>query len=409
MSQGGLDLTGYPPAPVVWVYNAVDTACEPLGCGNWRAVLPASWTQGWLSDSFRMVKPVSALLPPLTSYTDFRNGETPSFASLYQFAFETPTTTLADLTSPSSLLMLIALLFMLRLIKRLLLPYFSECGRTAARRSHGTTWEQKPENAIRIVKFGEYVFRLIFHSFISAAGIYYFWDKEWWKPGGTVTLFRDYPHQDIQPGMIWYYLIQAAYNLDAMISLLEMSLCLQRTSGMLPRLTWSSDCRGDFREMFIHHVVTNLLVIGSSFFRFTRVGSMVFLVHDLSDVPVDLSKLANFLKWKMATILCFASMVIVWCMTRLGVLPFVIYKSVLYETWWVCQSGVIDPIFYVYYKPIFVVLIGMLIILHLAWFTMFIQMGWVLVSKGEAHDLSEHKKGEHHHHSSSSPKKKKVS
>jgi hypothetical protein len=235
-------------------------------------------------------------------------------------------------------------------------------------------------------------------------GVYYFWDKEWWKTGGTVTLFRDYPHQDIQAGMIWYYLIQSAYNLDAMMSLLEMSLCLQKTSGILPRLVWSSDCRGDFREMFIHHVITNLLVIGSSFFRFTRVGSMVFLVHDLSDIPVDLSKLANFLKWKISTIVCFITMVVVWCMTRLGVLPFVIYNSVLYETWWVCESGVIDPIYYAHYKPIFVILIGMLILLHLAWFTMFLQMGWVIISKGEAHDLSEHKKGEHN----LSPKKKRV-
>jgi hypothetical protein len=367
-------------------------------------MFPQSWTQGWLSDRFRLAQPVSALLPPLTSYAEFRNGEPPSTASLYQFAFKTPSTTLADLTSPSSLLMLVVLVLTLRQIKRLLLPFFSECGRKAARSTHGLKWEEKTENAIRIVKFGEYVFRLFFHSFISIVGVYYFWDKEWWKTGGTVTLFRDYPHQDIQAGMIWYYLIQSAYNLDAMMSLLEMSLCLQKTSGILPRLVWSSDCRGDFREMFIHHVITNLLVIGSSFFRFTRVGSMVFLVHDLSDIPVDLSKLANFLKWKISTIVCFITMVVVWCMTRLGVLPFVIYNSVLYETWWVCESGVIDPIYYAHYKPIFVILIGMLILLHLAWFTMFLQMGWVIISKGEAHDLSEHKKGEHN----LSPKKKRV-
>ena len=39
-------------------------------------------------------------------------------------------------------------------------------------------------------------------------------------------------------------------------------------------------------------------------------------------------------------------------------------------------------------------------------FTMFLQMGWVLVSKGEAHDLSEHKKGETQGSSSSSDKNK---
>lgn len=404
MPAEGLDLTGYPPAPVVWLYNIVDTFCDPIGCGNWRSILPSSMTKGWLSDDFRLSQPVTALLPPLTSYSDFLQGQPSSTTTLYQFAFETPSTTLADVTSPSSLLMLLILVLILRQIKRILLPYFSGLGRKAAKHTHGKAWEEKPENAIRILKFGEYVFRLVFHSGISIAGVYYFWDKEWWKPGGTVTLFKDYPHQDIQPGMIWYYLIQAAYNLDAMTSLLEMSFCFQKTTGIFPRLAWSPTCRGDFQEMFIHHVVTNLLVMGSSFFRFTRVGSMVFLVHDLSDVPVDLSKLANFLKWKMTTAFCFVTMVLVWCMTRLGALPFVIYRSVLFESWWVCESGVIDPIYYVHYKPIFVVLIGMLIVLHMLWFLMFIRMGWLLVSKGEAHDLSEHKKGEQH----SSPQKKKA-
>jgi hypothetical protein len=160
------------------------------------------------------------------------------------------------------------------------------------------------------------------------------------------------------------------------------------------RIEWSDTVRGDFREMFIHHVVTNLLVIGSSFCRFTRVGSMVFLVHDISDIPVDLSKLANFLKWKATTAVCFATMVGIWLITRLYILPFIIYRSVLLESWLVCSNGYIPPIYHIMYKPIFAVLIGLLIFLHLFWFTMFIRMGYVLVLKGEAHDYSEHKKGE---------------
>lgn len=402
--MSGIDLSGYPPAPVTWVYNAVDTLCDPLGCGNWRRWLPSAMTVSgaWLSEEYRL-GPLTALLPKLTTYDEFlqATNTTPSMASLYQFAFETSSTSLADLTAPSALLTSFLLIMILRQVKALLLPLFSELGRKAARHTHGPSWEKS--NEIRIVKFGEYVFRLFFHSCISLAGIYYFWDKDWWKSGGTPSLFQQYPHQEIAPGMAWYYLLQCSYNADALVSLLEMSFELQSNpKGILPlRLGWSKSVRGDFREMFIHHIVTNVLIIGSSFFRLTRVGSMVFLVHDISDVPVDLSKLANFLKWKTTTALCFALMVLVWCFTRLGILPFVIYKSVLYESWMVCQSGIVDPIYYVHYRPFFVVLVGLLITLHLAWFTMFLQMGWVLISKGEAHDLSEHKKGEQQGDSSS--------
>jgi hypothetical protein len=416
-----LDLSPYPPAPVTWAYTALDTVCEVLpslgrlglgrlgltgGCSHWRQWIPESYTAGpgaWFSEEFRL-GPVMALFPSLTTYSDFLQQEPAkehSLTALKQFAFETPSTSLGDTTTPSSILVLVVLVVLLRLIKAFLMPRFSTLGRRTARLTHGKEWEQKKANQIRIVKFGEYVFRLLFHSCISLAGIFYFWDKEWWKPGNTQTLFMDYPNQPIAPGMAWYYLVQSAYNIDAMVSLLEMSLQVRffvpspsRKIFFPISIGWAKEVRGDFREMFIHHVVTNLLVIGSSSFRFARAGSMVFLIHDISDVPVDLSKLANFLKWKATTATCFASMVLVWCMTRLGVLPFVIYRSVLNESWMVCASGVIDPIYFVYYKPIFVFLIGLLILLHLAWFTMFVQMGWVLISKGEAHDLSEHKKGE---------------
>ena len=419
-----LDISNYPPAPFLWMGKTIDVICgEPFHlCENWRDYIPATWSKqgAWFSDEFR-VGDVRTILPEFVSYRQFlaqhaaqNSNDTQAsspFSLLYEWLFQTQSTTLADLTTPSSIIALIVLVVLLRRVKATLLPWFSSLGRRAARVTHGTQWEQ--QNQVRIVKFGEYVFRLVFHSAISIAGIWYFWDKEWWKPGGTYSLWLDFPRQEVEPGMIWYYLIQSAYNLEALFSLLELSLNVsvstaknsdtmqqqQQQKGLqlyLPKVSigWSPTVRGDFREMFIHHVITNLLVIGSSFFRLTRIGSMVFLVHDISDVPVDLSKLANFLKWKVTTATCFFMMVLVWCCTRLGVLPFTIYRSVLTEGWMVCSSGVVDPIYYVHFRHFFNTLMGLLIFLHLAWFTMFIQMGYVLIRKGEAHDLSEHKKGE---------------
>jgi hypothetical protein len=398
-------LSPYPPSPVTWAYTAVDSACQPLGCEDWRHYLPSHLTErgAWLSGEFRLVRPVGELMPPLLTYEQYLqqgSGRSRSVESLYNFTFKTPSTSLADLTTPSAICVLSLLVLILRRIKGFVLPRFSALGRTAAIHTHGKQWLENRNNHTRIVKFGEYVFRLIFHTAISVAGVMYFWDKDWWATGGTQSLWLEYPHQPISPGMTWYYLYQSAYNTEAMISLLEISFVLKfATPGktwQFPgfRMEWSPNVRGDFREMFVHHIVTNLLIIGSSYFRLTRVGSMVFLVHDVSDVPVDLSKLTNFLKWKKSTAVCFVMMVVVWCVTRLAILPFFIYKSVLKESWMVCTSGVIHPIYYVFYQPFFVFLMGLLIVLHLAWFTMFIQMGWFLIFKGEAHDLSEHKSGE---------------
>ena len=121
----------------------------------------------------------------------------------------------------------------------------------------------------------------------------------------TIEVFRGYPHHSISPSMAWYYLLQSAYNLDALLTLLEMSFTIRLRSIMTPpsattkrstsssttfkfpfqfpiTIGWSPNVRGDFQEMFIHHIVTNALVIGSSMLRLTRIGSMVFLIHDIS-------------------------------------------------------------------------------------------------------------------------------
>ena len=400
-----LELSRLPPAPIVWTSATIDLVCDHLvGCTSWRSILlPSTWTTkgAWWSEEFRVGTPFESF-PSMLTYEGYlqQTNQHVSLQSLKAYAFDTPSTSLADLSTPSAMVVLFILVFLLRRCKAVLLPFFSSIGRRAGRHTHGVEWELR--NEVRIFKFGEYVFRLFFHATISVVGIWYFWDKDWWKQGGTKALFQNFPFHSVEPGMTWYYLIQSAYNLEALVNIVELSFVVQlqamwNLKGKLQSpiiIDWSPNVRGDFREMFVHHIITNLLVIGSSCFRFTRIGSMVFLVHDISDVPVDLSKLANFLKWKAATAVCFASMVAAWAMTRLGVLPFIIYRSVLTESWMVCNTGVVAPIYYIQYRPFFYVLIGLLILLHLAWFTMMLRMGYLLVRKGETHDLSEHKKGE---------------
>jgi hypothetical protein len=110
-----------------------------------------------------------------------------------------------------------------------------------------------------------------------------------------------------------------------------------------------------------------------------------------------MSKLANFLKWKRATAVCFFLMVLGWMMTRLYILPVTIYGSTLWESHYVLQTGKIPPVLYGFFRYFFFVGLGLLILLHTAWFAMFIKMGYMLIFKNEVHDLSEHKKGESQH------------
>mmetsp|Transcript_48748 Transcript_48748/g.54553 ORF Transcript_48748/g.54553 Transcript_48748/m.54553 type:complete len:509 (-) Transcript_48748:53-1579(-) len=455
-----INFSAHPPCIIAWFIVAIDHICIHLGCSNWRNILPEKSTVegSWFSNEQKLIKSPSELMPRLMTYqeyleiqidveinmyTDIDHIEPYSFTSMKQFAFHTSSTNLGAINSWTSLLASIVLVIIFRTIKANFIPMFSNFARTVGRQAHGKQWEKQKLNQIRINKFGEYVFRLCFHSIISGVGIYLFFDKPWWSSVshffplmgnsgsgsgsgsgsttgkektilGTKSLYINWPFQPIEAGMAWYYLVQAAYNVEAMISLLEMSVLVKvqpirvvndgdpksndgshKQQWQLPlTYDWSESCRGDFREMFIHHIFTNLLIIGSSYFRFSYIGSMVFMIHDISDIPVDLSKLANFLKWKRTTAACFLIMCITWVITRLIILPFIVWKSMIYDTWLVCADGYIPPIYYNMYQPVFVGLLGFLILLHFFWFTLFIRMGYVLIRKGEAHDFSDHKKGE---------------
>jgi TLC domain len=112
------------------------------------------------------------------------------------------------------------------------------------------------------------------------------------------------------------------------------------------------------------------------------------------DVPVDLSKLANFLKWKATTALCFCTMAITWLYTRLYILPVKIYWTTITKSHYVLERGVTPVLCYVCYRHFFFMFLGLLILLHAAWFMMFLRIFRTLVVKRECHDYSEHKNGE---------------
>lgn len=405
-SDGHVSFEGLPPFPVLWFTHAIDWICHCCSnyCTDWRDYFgfapphPLGWKMPGLV----------SILPPLLTYQDFCNQQATgagakafscySWQSLYQYMFETNSTALGDLTTPTALLFLVFLVVIIRCVKSVIMPIFRSIGRKAGRRAHGPDWEAN--NQDRIVKFGEYVFRLLYHSAISVYGVYYFYDKEWWSNELTsdglpsiVAIFRGYPKHTIEPGMAVYYALQAAYNVDAFISLMVLSFDgiwlqwprrkIEQTSSYKWQwpvvLHWSESVRPDFSEMAIHHIITNLLIFGSSFCRMGRAGSMVFLVHDLSDVPVDLSKLANFLRYRITTIGCFVLMTIVWIITRLYILPVRILLNCSRLSHYLLEEGSLDVTVYAAYRHFFYGGLSLLVALHVAWFCLFLNIFKTLI------------------------------
>lgn len=388
---------------VDFAFMSLDAFFATLYFPNWRDYVPLS---NEILERNMPRMPISSQFPTLMSYSDFLSSSDRAFGfkSMFDFAL-TPTTSLGSVTSRDGAIALIILVLLLRRLKAFLIPRFCSIGRHMGRETHGKEWEAYNEE--RIVKFGEYVFRLAYHFSASVFGICFFLHQPWWDHinNGARLVFENYPRHEIDVATTWYYLFQAAYNVEAMMSLIELSFTFQLRSPVhiktrsiqLPiQVSWSSNVRGDFTEMFVHHIITNLLVIGSSHMRFTRIGCMVFLVHDVSDIPVDLSKLANFLKWKVTSVLCFISLLIMWIFARLIVLPLYIVRSVFTDSHRALpfEEGGIHERHYNVMIPVFKLLLVGITSLHVFWFAILMRIFLKLLLKGERHDLSEHKHGE---------------
>jgi sphingoid base N-palmitoyltransferase len=112
--------------------------------------------------------------------------------------------------------------------------------------------------------------------------------------------------------------------------------------------------RKDFWQMFIHHILTLMLISFSWTCNFHRVGSLLLLVHDAADFVLEASKALKYAKLQKACDIVFGLFTITWVVTRLMIFPRIIY-SCLFET-------LICPAYF-----LFNFLLISLLMLHIFW------------------------------------------
>jgi hypothetical protein len=81
----------------------------------------------------------------------------------------------------------------------------------------------------------------------------------------------------------------------------------------------------DFAEMFLHHIATCTLYFGYILANFLGIGSIIAFLHDIADIPVQITKFLDALGFKLVTKLSFLIMMIVWFYTRCMILPTLIH------------------------------------------------------------------------------------
>uniref|UniRef100_A0A6B2EE38 Protein transporter n=1 Tax=Phlebotomus kandelakii TaxID=1109342 RepID=A0A6B2EE38_9DIPT len=205
-----------------------------------------------------------------------------------------------------------------------------------------------------LVKFCENSWRCIYYTYSFCYGVVFLWNKPWfWE---IKHCWYGYPHQSVDNDIWWYYMISLAFYWSLTIS------------------QFRDVKRKDFWQMFVHHMVTLLLLSLSWVCNLHRVGSLVLVVHDCADIFLEAAKLTKYANYQKVCDAIFAIFIVVWIVTRLGFFPRLLYSTSV-------EAPGILPMFPAYY--IFNSLLILLLVLHVVWTYLILQIAYRALQCGQ--------------------------
>ncbi|XP_044534150.1 ceramide synthase 5 [Gracilinanus agilis] len=164
-----------------------------------------------------------------------------------------------------------------------------------------------------LTKFCESMWRFTFYLCIFAYGIRFLWSSPWFWD--TRQCWHRYPYQPLTPGLYYYYIMELAFYWSLMFS------------------QFIDIKRKDFLIMFVHHLATIGLITFSYINNMVRVGTLVMCLHDSSDFLLEAAKLANYAKYQRLCDTFFVVFSVIFVITRLGIYPFWVLNTTLFESW----------------------------------------------------------------------------
>mmetsp|Transcript_60391 Transcript_60391/g.141365 ORF Transcript_60391/g.141365 Transcript_60391/m.141365 type:complete len:330 (+) Transcript_60391:97-1086(+) len=181
--------------------------------------------------------------------------------------------------------------------------------------------------------------------------------------GDTRHCWRGYPYQDLSSELCSFYLTAVGYHLSEVVMLLlEVR-------------------HPDFWEMLLHHIVTCCLVVFSYGLSYIRIGSLVLLLHGVTDIFVYLSKALVDTPNTRCIVASYFALVASYIWFRIIVFPVSIMRSV-----WVESIPEASPERIVSWGFINFGLFT-LFLLHMYWFGMILKIGTYYRQTGQARDL----------------------
>ncbi|KAL9433361.1 hypothetical protein AB3S75_028233 [Citrus x aurantiifolia] len=142
--------------------------------------------------------------------------------------------------------------------------------------------------------------------------------------------------------------------------------------SILALLVWETR-RSDFGVSMAHHVATVILIVLSYILRFTRVGSVVLAVHDVSDIFLEVAKMSKYSGIEWIASISFIAFVCSWTVLRIIYYPFWVIWSTSYEVLlnFNKENHQMDgPICYYLFNTLLI----WLLVLHIYWWKLMVGM-----------------------------------
>lgn len=188
-------------------------------------------------------------------------------------------------------------------------------------------------------KFLECAWQFVYYLSMFVYGIYVMVKKPWLYD--LNKCWYDYPYHNLDSDVWWYYMISLSFYWSMVLT------------------HFFETRRKDFWQMFFHHLVTIALITFSWTCNFTRVGTIILILHDCADIPLQGAKMCIYIGHKALCDAIFALFAVTWVLTRDCIYPLWIVRNTLFE------ATDIIPLFPAYY--IFNSLLITLLVLHFYW------------------------------------------
>lgn len=204
----------------------------------------------------------------------------------------------------------------------------------------------------KAAKVERHLYDAINFSLSTIVAFYLCLDQDWmpWYLGGKGDLlkngFVDLPFPKVDRMIPVFGFINLGYRIESLI------------------LTLSDTSKKDFQEMFLHDLVTIFLFFGYLFGYMLSIGTMIIIVHDLTDVPLHITKALNSTVYDRFVPFTFILSQLMWIYFRLYCFPMLIRDLVFVE--YPEQRAQFNP--FVFLNAAFLLT---LLAMHFLWFYMF--------------------------------------